>query len=318
MICDPETPNKYFEGRFDDIKKCIGCLVGCRSVCVLDAYSGQNYKELIPSTDPKKIVVLGAGIAGMEAARVAKLRDHEVEIYEKSEKTGGLMPLLALEYKKGDFKQISDYLEVQLKKVGVPIHLNKDLTREEVMNLNPDILVLAAGSEATVPVNLKEKPNVLTQDEAILKSKPIGKNIVIWGLNGYWHGGAETILTFIEEGYNVKAFAGPESVIGQILPGARRFWIVRYLKEKNIPIYTNAKLLDVTKDGVKLLDEDKNEQFFEADTLIFSGARISNGKKLQEKFEGVSPKIVLIGDCKQPRTIQDAMTDAQKFARRLK
>ncbi|MFW9875297.1 MAG: FAD-dependent oxidoreductase, partial [Candidatus Thorarchaeota archaeon] len=185
LICDPETPNKYFEGRYDDIKKCIGCLVGCGSVCVLDAYGGQNYRILNPSTDLKKIVVLGAGIAGMEAARVAKIRGHEVEIYEKSNKIGGLMPLLAKEYKKEDFMFISNYLEAQLKKLGVPIHLNKDLTKEELSSLNPDILVLAAGSEPTIPVNLKEKSNVLNQDEAILKSKPIGKNIVIWGLNAY-------------------------------------------------------------------------------------------------------------------------------------
>ena len=318
LICDPDTPNKYFEGRSDDIRCCIGCLVGCGSVCSLDAYSGQNYTELTPSTDPKKIVVLGAGIAGMEAARIANLRGHDVEIYEKTDKKGGLMPLLALEYKKEDFKRASSYLETQLEKAGVPIHLNKELTREEVANLNPDILILAAGSEATVPVNLKGKPNVLTQDEAILKSKPIGKNIVIWGLNGYWHGGAETILSFIEEGYNVKAFAGPEAVVGQILPGGRRLWILEYLVDKKIPIYPKAKLLDVTEDGVKFLDENQKEQFIEADTLVYCGARISNGKKLQEIFEGAAPIIELIGDCKSPRDIQSAMSDAQNFARGLK
>ncbi|MHA2180698.1 MAG: oxidoreductase [Promethearchaeota archaeon] len=318
LICDPDTPNKYFEGRFDDIRCCIGCLVGCGSVCVLDAFSGQNYKELTPSTEPKKIVVLGAGIAGMEAARIAKLRGHEVEIFEKSDKKGGLMPLLALEYKKYDFERIAKFLEAQLEKNGVPVHLNKELTKADVEKLNPDILVLAAGSEATVPVNLKDKANVLTQDEAILKSKPIGKNIVVWGLNGYWHGGAETILSFIEEGYNVKAFAGPEAVVGQILPGGRRLWILEYIRDKNIPTYIKAKLLDVTNEGVKFLDENQNEQFIEADTLIYSGARISNGKKLQSIFEGSAPEIVLIGDCKSPRDIQAAMTDAQKFARELK
>jgi 2,4-dienoyl-CoA reductase-like NADH-dependent reductase (Old Yellow Enzyme family) len=260
LICDPDTPNKYFEGRYDDIRCCIGCLVGCGSVCVLDAYSGQNYEEITPSTDPKKIVILGAGIAGMETARIAKLRGHEVEVYEKSDKKGGLMPLLALEYKKYDFKRISDHLETQLEKLGVRVHLNKELTKEDVENLNPDILVLAAGSEATIPVNLKGKANVLTQDEAILKSKPIGKNIVIWGLNGYWHGGAETILSFIEEGYNVKAFAGPETVVGQILPGGRRLWILEYLIDKKIPTYTKAKLLDVNEEGVRFLDENQNEQ----------------------------------------------------------
>ena len=131
LICDPDTPNKYFEGRSDEIRCCIGCLVGCGSVCVLDAFGGQNYKELTPSTDLKKIVILGAGIAGMEAARIANLRGHDVEIYEKSDKKGGLMPLLALEYKKYDFMRASGYLEKQLEKAGVPIHLNKELTKKK-------------------------------------------------------------------------------------------------------------------------------------------------------------------------------------------
>ncbi|HEA71036.1 MAG TPA: hypothetical protein ENH98_03815 [archaeon] len=317
LICDPDTPNKYFESRTDDIRCCIGCLVGCGSVCALDAFSGQNYTELTPSEEPKKIVILGAGIAGMEAARIANLRGHNVEIYEKSDQKGGLMPLLALEYKKDDFKRAATYLEHQLEKAGVPIHLNTELSKEEVANLNPDILVLATGSDATIPVNLKGKPNILTQDEAILKSKPIGKNIIIWGLNGYWHGGAETVLSFIEEGYNVKAMIGPEAVIGQILPMARRFWIIRYLKEKNIPIYPKAKLVGFDG-GIKFLDEKGEEQFIEADTLIYSGARIATGKKLGKEFEGVAPQIVLLGDCKSPKDIQSAMTDAQKFARDLK
>ncbi|HEC36635.1 hypothetical protein LCGC14_0705100 [marine sediment metagenome] len=317
LICDPDTPNKYFKGQSDDIRCCIGCLVGCGSVCAQDAFSGQNYTELTPSTEPKKIVILGAGIAGMEAARIANLRGYDVEIYEKSDKKGGLMPLLALEYKKYDFKRAATYLEHQLEKAGVPIHLNKELTKEEIANLNPDILVLATGSDATIPVNLKGKPNILTQDEAILKSKQIGKNIVVWGLNGYWHGGAETILSFIEEGYNIKAFVGPEAVVGQVLPMSRRFWIIRYLKEKNIPIYPKAKLVDF-EDGIKFLDEKGEEQFIEADTLIYSGARITNGKKLQQEFEGVAPEIVLLGDCKKPRDIKSALTDAQKFARELK
>jgi len=318
LICDADTPNKYFEGRSDEIRCCIGCLVGCGTVCALDAFSGQNYTEITPSTEPKKIIILGAGIAGMEAARIANLRGHDVEIYEKSDKKGGLMPLLALEYKKEDFKRAAGYLETQLEKAGVSIHLNKELTKEDVVGLNPDILVLAAGSEATIPVNLKGKTNVLNQDEAILKSKPIGKDIVIWGLNGYWHGGAETILSFIEEGYNIKAFVGPEPVIAQILPMARRFWIIRYLKEKNIPTYPKAKLLDFDDNGIKFLDEKGEEKFIEADTLIYCGARISNGKKLKTIFEGLAPEIVLIGDCKSPRDIQSAMTDAQKFARGLK
>ncbi len=319
LICDSETPKKYFEGRIDDIKRCLGCLASC-GTCVYDAYSGLNYQELTPSTESKKIVILGAGIAGMEAARVSKLRGHEVEIYEKSDQVGGLVSLLAKEFGKERFLQMVTFLSTQLKKLNIPVHFNKDLTKDEVLSLNPDILILAAGSEATIPVNLKGKPNVLTQDESILKTKSMGKDIVVWGLNAYWRGGLESVVSLIEEGYNIKALVGSEGAVGQIIEGAagRRFWILRYLRDKKIPIYTKAKLLDVTNEGVKFLDKDKNEQFIEADSLVYCGSRIANGKVLKNKFEGVAQEIKLIGDCRRPRDIQAAMTDAQKFTRSLK
>ena len=318
LICDPDTPNKYFNGQIDDIKRCIGCLQSC-GTCVYDIYSGLDYQELTPSSELKKIVILGAGIAGMEAARVLKLRGHKVEVYEKSDKVGGLMPLLAAEYKKERFMLMVDWLKTQLKKLDIPVHLNRDLTRGEVEALNPDILVLATGSEATIPVKLKDKPNVITQDESILKSKPMGKNIVIWGLNGYWRGGLETVTTLGEQGYNVKALMGSNTIVGQVLIGnaGRRMYLLRYLRDKKIPVYTKAKLLDVTKEGVKFLDGNQEEQFIEADTFVYCGVRIANGRSLKKKFEGAVPEIVLIGDCESPRDIKEAMGDAQKFARSL-
>jgi len=322
LLCDPETPNKYFSGRADEIKYCIGCLQGCRNgVCVYDSYSSAKYQELKPSTELKKIVILGAGIAGMEAARVAKLRGHDVEIYEKSNKIGGLMPLVASEYKKEDFMNIVNYLENQLTKLGISVHLNKELTKEQIVELKPDIIVLATGSEATIPVSLKDKSNVLTQDEAILNSKPLGKDLVVWGLDTYWRGGAETAITLDSRGHNVKALVGPELGVAQILrlkgDSGRSYGILKQLTDRNIPIYTESKFLEVNDNSVKFLDKDKKEVSIQADNLIYCGARITNGKKLNDMFEGAAPEIVLIGDCKKPQDIEVAMKDAQTFARSL-
>ncbi|MFW9784462.1 MAG: FAD-dependent oxidoreductase, partial [Candidatus Heimdallarchaeota archaeon] len=320
LICDPETPNKYFEGRADEIRHCMGCLQDCSRGCVQDVHGGQTYEELIPSEKPRKIVILGAGIAGLEAARVAKLRGHEVEIYEKADKVGGLVRLLAAEYGKSDYLNSVNYSESQLKKLGVPIHLNKELTREDVARLDPDILVIATGSEATLPVKLKEKPNVVTQDESILKNKDIGKDVVVWGLEVYWRGGLETCISLMEEGYNVKALIGPEKSLGETIKGrqGKRFWLLNYIKKKNVLVYKEAKLVDVTENEVIFLDKDGVEQSIKADTLVHCGSRITKGKKLQEEFEGVTEKIVLIGDASAPRDINTAIREAQNFAWKLK
>ncbi len=321
LITDPNTPNKFFEGRFDDIKHCIGCQVGCGGVCVLNPYERHNYQELVPTEEPKKIIVLGAGIAGMEAALVSKLRGNEVEIYEKSDRVGGLMHVLAAEYKKEQFMNIVNYQKTQLKKLNVPIHLNKDLTNDEIKALNCDHLVFAVGTEATLPVKFKDRDNVLTQDEAIMKSKPMGKNIAIWGLDTYWKGGAETAITLNEQGYNIKVLAGSERVLAGILTQARLTgrvtWIHRYFKENNIPVFTKAKLIDFFDNKVIIHDSDDKEHVIEADTLVHCGARTTPKKTLEKEFENVRFKIDFIGDCKRPRDIQAAIRDAQTFARSL-
>jgi len=321
LICDPETPNKYFEGRYEDIKQCIGCLIGCTRVCVLNPYERHNYKELLPTEDPKKIVVLGGGIAGMELARVAKLRGHEVELYEKTDKLGGLMHILAAEYKKERFMNIVDYQIAQLKKLGVPVHLNKELSNDEVRELDCDVLVFAIGTKATIPVKFEGRTNVLTQDEAILKSKPIGKNVVVWGLDTYWRGGAETAMTLREQGHNIKAIAGTEKGLAGTITGpgltGRVTFIHRYFKENKIPVFKQAKLVDVTDKAVIIQDSEGKEHEIEADTLIHIGGRTTPRKTLEKEFENLGFKIEFIGDCKSPRDIQAAIMDAQTLARAI-
>ena len=321
LITDPETPNKYFNGQLDDIKYCIGCQIGCGSVCVLNPFERHNYQELVPTEEPKKIVVIGAGIAGMELARVAKLRGHDVEVYEKSDKVGGLMHVVAAEYKKEQFMNIVKYQKTQLKKLHVPIHLNTELTNQEIKDLDCDVLVFAVGTEATIPVKFKDNPNVLTQDEAVMKTKSIGKNVVIWGLDTYWKGGAETAITLREQGYNIKAIAGNEKVLAGIITQARLTgrvtWIHHYFKENKIPMYKNAKLIDFSDNKVLLHDSDDNEHVIEADTLVYCGARTTPKNTLEKEFENVGFKIEFIGDCNKPRDIQAAIRDAQTLARNI-
>ncbi len=321
LITDPETPNKFFSGRADDIKHCIGCQVGCGGVCVLNPFERHAYKELIPTEDPKKIIILGAGIAGMELARVAKLRGHDVELYEKSDKVGGLMHILAAEYKKEQFMNIVNYQKIQLKKLDVSIHFNRELTANEIKELNCDVLVFAVGTEAVLPVKYKDHPNVITQDEAILKSKPIGKDVVIWGLDTYWKGGAETAITLREQGHNIKAIAGTEKILAGILTQARLTgrvtWIHQYFKDNKIPQFKEAKLIDVTKKAVIIQDSEGNEHEIKADTLVHIGARTTPKNTLEKEFEDVGFKVEFVGDCKTPRDIQAAIRDAQTLARAI-
>lgn len=318
LICDPDSANKYFNGQIEDIKTCFACTAACGAgVCVYDPYTGPFQKDIIPTNNPKKILILGGGIAGMEAARICVTRGHSIELYEKSDKLGGLMHTLAAEYKKEEYMSLPNWIQLQLKKLKVTIHLNKELSKEDIVSLNPDVLVFAIGTTATVPVKYKERANVLTQDEAILKSKPLGKNIVIWGLDTYWRGGVETAITLLEQGYNVKAIIGQDDVMARSIRGlsGRYLWIYEYFKEKKVPLIYKSKLEDVTDSGVKYIDSKGEIQFMKADSLVFCGSRITQKNALEKEFKGIIPKIVFIGDCNQPRDIREAMKDAHDFAR---
>ncbi|MFX1346890.1 MAG: hypothetical protein ACFFAI_17470, partial [Promethearchaeota archaeon] len=221
------------------------------------------------------------------------------------------------EYKKEEYMSLPNWIQHQLKKLKVPIHLNKKLSKEDIVSLDPDVLVFAIGTTATVPVKYKERANVLTQDEAILKSKPLGKNIVIWGLDTYWRGGVETAITLLEQGYNVKAIIGQDDVMARSIRGlsGRYLWIYEYFKEKKLPLIYKSKLEDLTDSGVKYIDSKGEVQFMEADSLVFCGSRITQKNALEKEFKGIIPKVVFIGDCNQPRDIREAMKDAHDFAR---
>ncbi|MFX1324483.1 MAG: FAD-dependent oxidoreductase [Promethearchaeota archaeon] len=320
LICDPDSPNKYFNGQIEEIKTCFGCIASCgMGVCVYDPYTGPFQKDLIATNSPKKIIILGGGIAGMEAARICALRGHHVELYEKTDKLGGLIHLLSAEYKKEEYINLPNWIQHQLHKLEVPIHLNRELNKDEIISLNPDVLVLAIGTKATVPVKYQDRANVVTQDEAIRKSKPLGKNVIVWGLDTYWRGGVETAITLIEQGYNVKAIIGNETVMARSIRGlsGRYLWIYEYFKAKKLPLLYNCKLEEITDFGVKFIDGKGEEQFIEADTLVYCGSRITQRKELEKEVEGKIPLIVSIGDCKQPRDIREAIKDAHDFAREI-
>jgi 2,4-dienoyl-CoA reductase-like NADH-dependent reductase (Old Yellow Enzyme family) len=320
LICDPETVNKYLSDNFEDTKRCFGCGIACgMGICVYDPYTGPYYKALTPATKSKRIVILGGGIAGMEAARICQERGHLVDLFEKSGKLGGLMPIVAAEFKKEEYINISNWIENKLSDMEVSVHLNRNLTKEDIISLKPDVLAFAIGTKATVPVKFEGRTNVLTQDEAIMKTKPLGKNVVIWGLDTYWRGGVETAMTLIEQGYNVKAIIGKDKVMGRSIRGfnGRYLWIYEYFEKKDIPFYYSAKLEDVDENNITFIDEKGDKQKIEADSLVYCGSRISKRKILEKEFEGVAPEIVFLGDCKKPRDIREAMKDAHDFARNV-
>ncbi|OFW61852.1 MAG: hypothetical protein A2133_02555, partial [Actinobacteria bacterium RBG_16_64_13] len=180
LICDPDMPNKLAQGRAEDVRPCTRCgtcldqsesfLRHCRSNAAL----GFGYQELDEAPTKKKVVVVGGGPSGMEAARVAALRGHDVTLIEKTSRLGGLVPLAGLI--KGveleDLPSLLKWFGRQLKETGVKVETGKEATVESIRALKPDVVILATGGILNAPAVEGDRSKVVTTPELHKRVKP--------------------------------------------------------------------------------------------------------------------------------------------------
>jgi len=328
---DPETPKKYFEGRPEDIRKCIGCVNQtpeggiCGRPCAINYDIQDEPIPLTPAEKPKKVLVIGSGVGGMEAARIAALRGHKVTLMEKDSELGGMVAALALTKLTSEFRNIVDYLATQMRKLKVDVRVCKEATVADVEELKPDVVILAAGSSMVIPEVAQGKPGVMNHIEACRRQREIGQKVVIWGLVA-----TELAISLAEEGKDVIMIGrGGEDTLARDAPWARRYWLLRRLTDVNTvretpetTRLTNPEILyyvdveDITPEGIKIATKDGDKKIFPYDTLIISRERAANDS-LFEELQGKAPEVYKIGDCSQVADIHKAIWDANEVARKI-
>jgi 2-enoate reductase len=325
LIADPDTPNKYLAGQKDEIRPCIACTEGCGLPCSVNYDIGPNRIPLTPAGSDKKIVVVGAGVAGLEAARVASLRGYDVTLVEKRERLGGLVGTFKNEPTCKELSLLTDYLIVQMEKRDVDIKLGFDATKENILALNPDVVIIAAGAVQDIPEKLHNNPKVLDILEAIEKRDEIGEKIVIWG-HSY---GAETAISLAEEGKQVTLIGNGThlSLLG-FASTARRWWLMKKLSDidpvrledseklDNVDVIYQSRLGEVGEDTLEVLTKDGDPRVLEYDTLVVARARKRN-MTLSDQLEGEVEEIYAIGDYAQVNVIEKAVLRANEVVRSL-
>ncbi len=331
LIADPETPKKYFEGRPEDIRKCIGDLPGfgnCDRCCAVNPtpplMGGTD--DVSPAPSSKNVLVIGGGVAGMEAARIAALRGHQVTLIEKEGKLGGTVYALSHNPLNSEFINLVEYLVQQMKKLNIDIRVCKPAVTEDVKNLNPDVVIVATGATMTLPQETRDKFNIMTHVEALNNPNKIGKKVVVQGL-GY---GSELAIALAEGGKDVTLF-GKGKEIASNISLLRRFFVLKRLTDidvcrgdGDIPmtdpgnpvVKTGRKIKEVTASAVVVVNEDGNEEHYPYDTFIVSMGRKSNDELFKELKE-VIPETYSIGDANKVGEITDAMTAANEIARKI-
>lgn len=338
ILADPELPNKVRENRLEDIRWCNGCLhcfdmrnKNLKLECRINPTLG---REIIPefkfqpAEKKKKVMVIGGGPAGMEAARVAAKRGHEVSLFEKGPYLGGLIPVAAIvkDLETDDLTNFVRYLSTQLKKEGVKVHLKTEVTPERVKQEKPDSLVIAAGAAHTkFDLPGAEDPKVIKTEKlhGMLKfflkffssaqmeklSKiwmPIKKEVVIMG--GTLHG-CELAEYLTKRNRRVSiVHDGPEEELGDRMTVDDLDNLWPWLKQKHVPIWSGVEYKQVMGGGLEIIQKDRRSYIVKGQNIVTTQDWSPN-QDLAAQFEGMVDETHVIGSCKDPGLIVDAMKD---------
>ena len=312
LLVQPDLVKLIDEDREDEIRPCIGCghcinqqlQHGGKAICSGNAVlaRGDNDYSIKPAEKKKHVVVIGAGPAGVEAARIAAIRGHDVDLYEASNEVGGQMNLAC----KPPFKQhlglLKPYLERQLELTGVKVHLGKKVTKQDVLDMNADAVICATG---VIPVTL----NITGAQRAInatdvLSGAKTGKNVVVIGGGSI---GCETAELLCKQGKNVAIIEMTDTLAGNTGKTAQTI-LIGHLKHRGVKLLTNCKIERITKSEV--LYTNKNGSIFSLradDVVIAIGTRPEHC--LYDSLKDEVKEIYNIGDSNGGGIIPNAVYD---------
>jgi len=347
LMADHDLPNKIREGRHDEIAPCTACMVcfdrvehGMSPKCRINAALGREKEyEIRPAKQKKKVMIIGGGPAAMEAARVAALRGHDVSLYEKTGRLGGSM-LIAAAIKgleREDLPGLIMYFENRIKKLGVKVHLGTAVTPELVKQINPDVLLIAAGAKHNVPdmpginsskVMTSERlhhmlkfclkfagPRFLRWSMKIFTPVILGRDVVIIG--GRLHG-CQTAEFLVKSGRNVAiADTCTNEQIGEgLLETFIKPRLLLWLNDHGVKINSEVKYHEINKEGLVITTKDGKRQTIKADKII-TAMPMSPNIEFFNKFKDTAREVYAVGDTRDPGYIVDAVADGSRIAREI-
>jgi NADPH-dependent 2,4-dienoyl-CoA reductase/sulfur reductase-like enzyme len=320
-LADPEWARKVAEGRVDDIRPCLHCNEGCagnldkdwRVGCDVNPAVGHEVAYAIKQAPKrKKVLVAGGGPAGMEAARMAALRGHQVILFEKSDQLGGLLNYAGVPDFKDDIRRYRRYLVGQMKKQWVEIRLGQGVTPELVQEYNPDAVIVATGAQPkAVEIPIAPGARVLQALEVLGAPVPEGRSAVVIGGGRV---GVEIALYLAGKGKKV--------VVVEMLPdwacdtaGVNKAEMIEKLEALDVPVLTNTAAKAIRTDGVEVVTNGE-EKLLAADFVV-TALGFSPDPTLAQELEGIVPEVYSIGDLNGGTRIWGATHDAWRVARTI-
>lgn len=327
LIADPEMPKKAREGRLEDICKCIGCNEGCIMrawlyaaplTCAVNPEAGREKEFAItPAKQPKKVMVIGGGAAGLETARVAALRGHKVSLYEKEDVLAKDLTIAAKAPGRQGWEDARRYFIHQMKILNVDLHLGVTVSLEMVLQGNFDAVVVATGALPHIPdIPGANSPNVVEMKQVLIGEVEVGNSVVVVALQHHMHG-LQMADFLSEQGKKVEllttsAYAGDrldyftvEDVYTRLLS-----------KRVKLTPLTAVKGIQSTKVFTHNVLTGMEREIEDVDTVIFC-THGSPNDALYRSLKGKVKELYQVGQCVSPRELLDSVLDGAFVGRQL-
>lgn len=325
LIADPYFVNKAQAGKPEEICKCLACGRCIEAifkppvqpmVCSVNPACGvekQFAAGMKPATRKKKVLVIGGGPGGMEAAAIAAERGHSVTLWEKSDRLGGLLNIAEVPPGKREIHNLTEYFEHRLAQFKVAVKLHKEATPDEIVKAGADAVVVATGSKAFVPrIKGFETRKIVPFRDVLSGKTTVGRKVVVIG-GGFV--GCEVADYLVAQ--------GKQATIVELLPALASEFVYIYqnvlideINKHGVKYYTSVKDEEITPGGVKIIDKDDKEIFLEADDVVLATGSVAD-RSLPDALKGKVAELYEVGDCQKAARIYEAMSEGAAAAQKL-
>jgi len=327
LIADPELPRKAQENRLDDIRVCVGANEGCIDriyqgkpvTCVQNPGAGREHEltALIPTAAPKRVIIVGAGVAGLEAARVAAMRGHRVTLIERESEMGGQVLIAARAPARAEYAGIVRFLARQVEKLGVDLRLRVEATAEGVLDAAPDVVIIATGSHPHVPALPGLDGKHVVTDRDVLQGRVEAGDRVVVVDDVHTQQGLSTAECLLEQGRRVEVisrlfYPGQDVGVTSIVPLYTRLF------QKGVTLTPHTELVAVEGSTVVVANSfTRVERRIDGvDTVVLSmGSRSTDA--IYRALKNRVAALHAIGDCVAPRGIHQAILEGTRVARMI-
>jgi 2,4-dienoyl-CoA reductase (NADPH2) len=304
LIAEPDWPRKVEADRLDELRPCIACnacvdLVGRgeRARCSVNPEAGRELTWAVePATQPRRVMVVGSGPAGMEAAEIARLRGHHVSIWERDTQLGGKLEVAGLAPSKREVLRFRDFQARRLGELGVEIHTGAEVTADAVAGEAPDVVVVATGAEPLIPPIPGIGAAHVHDAQVFLRNEidATGAKVAIVGGSAT---GCEAAELLADSGVPVTILE-MRSSIGHGIEAITRRHLIRGLKQRGVRILTGAKVVAFDPDQVLYEDAEGATHAVDADLVGLAIGWKPRGNELADTLTGV--EVHVLGDAARP------------------